>query len=318
MDHARAQDFQPIAAGAEFAGLAVPADIHLHRGFGEGEVAGAEADGQGGDAEKGAQEIGEAALEVAERDTAIDHQAFDLVKHRRMRGVMISAIGAAGGDDANGRFLAEHGADLQRRGLGAQHQRPAIGAGAGEVEGVLVLPGGVMVGDVEGAEIIPVALNVRAFDGGEAHGAEDGGEFLDGAVDGVDGALGDGARRQGHVLLFGQQAGVQVSRGENAMGLVEAEVDRGTGLVQGGAALLAFFRRQGAQALHEGAQPALLAEEGDPHGVQFTQIGRGAHGGFRLGDQGFKLITHRGVPRKRKRPPPVTGRRPVCRPYRAV
>ena len=60
MHHAAAQDLQPVAAAAEFAGAAVPADIHLHRGLGEREVAGAEAHRQVGDAEEGAQEVDQA------------------------------------------------------------------------------------------------------------------------------------------------------------------------------------------------------------------------------------------------------------------
>src|SRR5579875_2910404 len=37
--HPAAEDLEPVAAAAEFARLAVPADIDLHRGLGEGEIA---------------------------------------------------------------------------------------------------------------------------------------------------------------------------------------------------------------------------------------------------------------------------------------
>ena len=66
MHHAAAEDLQPVAAAAEFAGAAVPADVHLHRRLGEREVAGAEAHRQIGDAEEGAEEVDQRALQVAE------------------------------------------------------------------------------------------------------------------------------------------------------------------------------------------------------------------------------------------------------------
>ena len=51
-----------------------------------------------------------------------------LVEHRRVRRVVVGAIGAAGDDDADRRRLAEHGADLHRRGMRAQHRAAAVGA----------------------------------------------------------------------------------------------------------------------------------------------------------------------------------------------
>jgi hypothetical protein len=106
----------------------------------KGKVAGAEAHGQVGDAEEGAQEVHQAALQVAERDAAVDHQPLHLVEHRAVRRVVVGAVGAAGRDDADRRRLGQHGADLQRAGLGAQHRPVAIGLRAGQVEGVVVLP----------------------------------------------------------------------------------------------------------------------------------------------------------------------------------
>ena len=126
MHHAAAEDLQPVAAVAEFAGAAVPADIDLHRRLGEREVAGAEPHRQVGDAEEGAQEVDQRALQMAERQVAIEDQALALVEHRRVRRVMVGAIGAADDDDADRRRLRQHGADLHRRGLRAQHRRRLV------------------------------------------------------------------------------------------------------------------------------------------------------------------------------------------------
>ena len=67
MHHAAAEDFQPIAAGADLqlAARARAADIDLGRGLGEREIARAEAHRQVVDIEEGAAELDQAALEVA-------------------------------------------------------------------------------------------------------------------------------------------------------------------------------------------------------------------------------------------------------------
>src|SRR5690242_1815617 len=62
MHHAAAEDLQPVPAFPQLAGLAAPADIDLHRGLGEREVARAEAHRQIRDAEEGAQKVDQAAF----------------------------------------------------------------------------------------------------------------------------------------------------------------------------------------------------------------------------------------------------------------
>jgi len=59
-------------------------------------------------------------FQMAEMRALVDDEAFDLVKLRRMGGVRIDAIGAARADDADRRFLGQHGAHLHRRGVGTQ------------------------------------------------------------------------------------------------------------------------------------------------------------------------------------------------------
>ena len=53
-----------------------------------------------------------------------DAQPLDLVEHRRVPQVVVVAVDAARADDADRRLAREHGADLHRRGVGAQ--QPAV------------------------------------------------------------------------------------------------------------------------------------------------------------------------------------------------
>jgi hypothetical protein len=55
----------------------------------------------------------ERALEVGEGDVGVDAEAFDLVEDGRVGGVGgVVAVDLAGDDDADGRRLRDHGADL--------------------------------------------------------------------------------------------------------------------------------------------------------------------------------------------------------------
>ena len=170
MHHARAQNLQPITTLAQFAGFAAPADIHFHGRFREGEIGSAEPHRQIGNAEKGAQEINQTALQMAKMNVPINHQAFYLMKHRRMRRIMIRAIGAARHNHANGRRFSQHCADLHRRCMGAQHWAPTIHRR--HVKRIMILPRWMVVWDIERAEIMPIAFDIGAFRHFEAHGAE--------------------------------------------------------------------------------------------------------------------------------------------------
>ena len=72
------------------------------------------------DLEERAAELLQHPLQVAHVDRLVDHQPLDLMEHRRVGLVGIAAVGAAGDDDADRRLLRLHGADLHRRGVGAQ------------------------------------------------------------------------------------------------------------------------------------------------------------------------------------------------------
>ena len=85
----------------------------------------------------------------------------------------------------------------------------------------MLLPRRVLGRDVEGVEVVPVALDLRPLGDGEAEVGEDGGDLVHHLADRVDGALGRGARRQGHVGPFAGDAGVERGVGEAGAGLGE-------------------------------------------------------------------------------------------------
>src|SRR5581483_6165542 len=78
VDHAGPENFQPVAAGADFklATRARAADIDLGRRFGEWEIAWPKAHRQIVDIEKRAAELDQTALQVAHMGRAVDHEAF--------------------------------------------------------------------------------------------------------------------------------------------------------------------------------------------------------------------------------------------------
>ena len=108
-------------------------------------------------------------------DVAVDHQAFDLVEHRRVGGVAVRAIGAARHDDADRRLLAagDPGAAAARwpaawcgsapgwcgcAAACARRSRPRL-----QEEGVVHLPRRVLGREVQRREVVEVVLDVRAF-----------------------------------------------------------------------------------------------------------------------------------------------------------
>src|SRR3546814_3490149 len=137
------------------------------------------------------------------------------------RHVAVAAIGAARRDDADRRLRRLHGADLHRRGVGAQQHAAAVRL-LRQVEGVVHLPGGMFRRDVEGGEVVEIVFDVRSLGDGEAHLAEDGDHLVRRLADRMDAALGLRPRRQGHVDRFGGEPRVELGFGE----IVPARLDR--------------------------------------------------------------------------------------------
>ena len=79
------------------------------------------------------------------------------MEHGRVGGIAVHAVHAAGGNDADGRlFFVEHIADLNRRGVGAQH------VAVFNVKGILHGAGGVVLRDIEGLEIVEIVFDLWA------------------------------------------------------------------------------------------------------------------------------------------------------------
>src|SRR6202020_2995228 len=111
MHHAAAENLQPVLALAEadFALVAAALDVHLERRLGEREERRPEAHIDVVALEECLAELVQDPFEVAEMRALVDDEAFDLMELRRMGGVRIDAIGAAGANDADRRLLGEEG-----------------------------------------------------------------------------------------------------------------------------------------------------------------------------------------------------------------
>ena len=86
MHHAAAQNLEPVIAFAEpdFALVAAALDIDFHRRLGERKERRPEAHLDGIDFEEGLAEFLEDPFQVTHMRRLVDHQAFDLMEHRRM------------------------------------------------------------------------------------------------------------------------------------------------------------------------------------------------------------------------------------------
>ena len=103
-------------------------------------------------------ELLERALEVAEREAAVDGEALDLLEHRRVRRVeRVAPVDAARADHVDGRRLRSIVAHLHRRGVRAQADA------RGDPERVRVGLRGMVVGRVERREVVVVELDLGAL-----------------------------------------------------------------------------------------------------------------------------------------------------------
>ncbi len=194
----------------------------------------------------------------------VDDEALDLVEHRRVGLVVVGAVDPARGDHPDRRALVQHRADLDRRGVGAQHVRRAvIAVFAVHVEGVELLARGVVRGDVQRVEVVPIVLDLRALGDGEAHVGEDRGDLLGDLADRVDGPRRAGPRGQGHVEPFGLEALVEGGVAQRLFLCGEGGVDLVLQRVELRTHDLAFLGRHLAELAHFQRHFALLADGGD-------------------------------------------------------
>src|SRR5258708_16439166 len=148
IDHAGAEKLDPGSAFTLGAGAAIriagsatkgAGDIELDARLGEGKIAGAEArfDAR---TEELSYEILDGAGEIAKGDVRVDGEAFDLVKGEGVSGVgIVAAIDLAGNDNAHGRLLLFHCANLHGRSVGAEEERRLRAFGQFQIERVHVV-----------------------------------------------------------------------------------------------------------------------------------------------------------------------------------
>src|SRR5882672_7840655 len=180
IDHARAEEFNPrgalafrarSAAGGRTCSAAKWAgDVELDGRLGEREIAWPEARFHAG-TKKLFYEIFDGAREIAKRNVGVHGEAFDLVKGEGMRGVrIVAAIDLAGNDDAHGRLLLFHGANLHGRGVRAEKKRRLRAFRQVQIKGIHIVAHGMEFWNVQGFEIVVGCFDFGAFDDGEADG----------------------------------------------------------------------------------------------------------------------------------------------------
>ena len=205
VDHAAAANFHPVIARADhqLVAIAVAAHIHFHARLGEREITRTQPNGDIIDLEKRRQKRLQRVFQMAHMRGLIDHQPFDLMKHRRVRLVAVAAIGAPRRDKAKGRVAGLHGADLHGACMRAKQKRLAVFFRR-QVKRVMHLSRGVGIGNIQRGEIIKPALNVGAFSHIKAHAGKNRRKFFHGLADRMNAAfkLRIGFDRQGHIERF--------------------------------------------------------------------------------------------------------------------
>ena len=304
------QDLQPLPGLADGGGV----EVHFHGRFREREVRGAEAHAHRVHLEERLAEFLQAPLEMAEVRGLVDHQALDLVEHGRVRGVAVEAIDAARRDDADRRLLRHHGADLHGARVRAQHLDGvvvALFARSLHVEGVVLLPGGMLGRDVELGEVEIVGLDVGALGDGEAHVAEDLGHLVPHLADGMDAAFLQRAEPHGQrdVGLLGGEARRELAALQIGLARLQCIADARLEPVDRLSERLALVGGQRAELRHQLGHASLLAQGGDAHALDGVEIAGGGdlgeERGFKDGEVGV-VLPSTSFPRTRGNPATVS------------
>ena len=286
MHHPATHDFEPAALFADPAARA-PAlsalNIHFRRWLGERKIGRPEAHRQIG-FKKGFQELIDRSSQVRKTDVAVDHQPFDLMKHRRVCEIRIAAINPPRTHDADRRRLALHGANLHRRSMGAQNMSGV------DVERIVHRARGMVRGNIECFEVVIIVFDFRTFLDLIANPNEKILDPVERLGDGMQAADFPIAARQGHVDGFGGKAPLDIGRGETLPARLDPFLHRSLGLVDARARRRPLLRRQGAESLQHGGQHTLFAQVTDPHRFERRQgLGTG-YGGHRFGYHSIEII----------------------------
>ena len=208
------------------------------------------------------------------------------MEHGGMGGVGVGTEDTAGYQHLDGRALGVHDADLAAAGLGAQHDV------LGHIEGVLHIPGGMVLGHVQAGEVVLVVLDLGAFVDFKAHTGENVDDLVLDQGDGMQAAGGVALAGQGDVHRLGLVAGFQFgSLDLGGQGLIHALcpdlafVDE---LAGGGTVFLGHLP----QALGQAGDGPVLAEVFLPEGGKFLFVVHGVTVSFQLRAQCVDLFLH--------------------------
>ena len=199
---------------------------------------------------------------------------------------LVGAEHPAGADYPDGGLAGFHGADLRRRGLGTQQEIIR------QVEGVLHVPGGVILGHVQRLEDVVIRFHLRAVHHIEAHGLEDIEHVLKHRVERMKPSRFAGLAGHGHVQFFLFQT-LELD------GFLDGGLPAGQGLLQLLAQLVdhlphpgTLLRRKAAHTAQYLGQRAFFAHDAD---TEFLQV-LGRAQGFQflqgLFPQGVEFLFH--------------------------
>ena len=124
---------------------------------------------------------------MAHMRALIDDETFDLMEHRRMRLIRVTAIGAARNDHADRRLLRHHRPDLHRACMGAQQLAFAILVRIKE-ERIVHLARRMAERKIQRGKIIKIIFDIGTFRHRKTHIAKNRGEFFDDLADRMDAA----------------------------------------------------------------------------------------------------------------------------------
>ena len=157
VNHPGTENLEPagLAAPAAFAPAEPAGNGRANTRLGEGEMITRNPDSAVG-AEQGAREILDRSLQVREPNIVVNHEAFELIELRSVRGISrIPPVDSTWSDDPDRRLVALHVSNLYRRGV--RTQQPSLTL---DVETVHRVACRMLRRDVERLEVVELVLQL--------------------------------------------------------------------------------------------------------------------------------------------------------------